>query len=153
MHNEAQDKLSFRFKKSLLEVVGFHFVIGAGTSTVVAAFLLLWRIKSNYPFTLACGGTFVIVIQLLFLMIPAIFRRTIFRRLLLERNLWITILIGFAGSAMVFVLPIVIANFTSDFLSSILGVLIPLVMYPLATSFIVFRCGGKNEMTKATKII
>jgi hypothetical protein len=140
MHDKPPAEAPFpNSSNSLFEVVGLHFVIGSGSSTLIAALLILWRKTSNYPLTLACGGTFVVVIQWSLLVLPAIFRRFICRRILIERSPRATVLAGFLGSAMVFALPIMLDNFNGDSQSSIFAVLIPLVIYPLFASFFIFR--------------
>jgi hypothetical protein len=125
--------------KPLMEVAGFHYVAGIGASTLVSAFVLLSLRGHDYPLTLACGGIFVVVIQWVLVALPAFCRRLLFQHLLVERSTSTTIIGGLVGGALVFGMPFLFAKVTTAPVASACATLIPLCVYPLAISFIVFR--------------
>jgi hypothetical protein len=124
--------------KSLMEVAGFHYVAGVGASTLVSAFLLLRLPGHDYPLTLTCGGIFVVVIQWTLVALAAHCRRLLSRELLAERSTSTTIICGVVGGALVFGIPFLIATATTAPVASVFAILVPLCIYPLAVSFVVF---------------
>jgi hypothetical protein len=125
--------------KSLFEIAGFHFVAGAGTSTLLAALLILWHRRSDYPPTLACGGIFAGVIQWSLLAFAAACRRYFSGALLYERSTRTTVLAGLIGGALVFAIPMLFEGVATGLAAAICATLIPLCAYPLMISFVVFR--------------
>src|SRR4051812_20479319 len=97
-------------RKSLLEVTGFHFVVGNGIATLAAVAVLLTRRSHDYPMTTACGGTFVVVIQAGLLTLGAGCRQMLFGRLLEERKTGLTIAAGMLGAVLVFGLPFAVSR-------------------------------------------
>jgi hypothetical protein len=123
----------------LLETAGFHYVAGLGVSTIVAALLILWRWRPDFPPTLACGGIFVVLIQWGFVALSEKCRRYMFGHLLEERSPRITFTCGVLGGVMVFGVPLLIAKVTSDQIASVCATLVPLCVYPIVVSFVVLR--------------
>lgn len=128
-----------RRARPLMEVVGFHYVGGAGASTLVSAFLLLRLPDHDYPLTLACGGIFVVVIQWALVALAAHCRRLFLRQLLEERSPFMTVICGVIGGAVVIGIPFVFAKVTTAPVVSACATLLPLCVYPLAISMVVFR--------------
>ena len=128
--------------KSLLEVIGLHYVAGLGATTLLSVFLLLLPVGHDYPVTSACGGTFVVVIQWALVALPAVLRQLIFRQLLVERRTRVTVACGATGGVLVFGIPYLLRNLaTSDAVSACVT-LVPLCVYPVVISFVVFRRGS-----------
>jgi hypothetical protein len=129
-----------RSKRSLLRTVGIHFIAGSGASILIAAFLIMWRQRRDYPPTLACGGTFVVVIQWFLLALPAICRQLLWRQqLLVERSTLGTVVAGLVGGCLVFGVPLLVDRFTSNTAIGIIAAVLPLCVYPTLVSFVVFR--------------
>lgn len=125
--------------KSLTETVGLHYVAGLGASTLMAALVLLWHYRSSYPPTLACGGIFVVVIQWALVALPALCRIYLLDQLLVERRTRITVICGLCGGALVFGIPALLANIATGPVAFASMTLLPLRLYPVAVSFLVFR--------------
>ena len=125
--------------KSLLATVGFHYVAGLGASTLTSALLLLWRYRTDFPVTLACGGTFVVVIQWALVALPALCRRHLFGQLLEERSTRNTVSCCICGGALVFGIPALLANVATGPIASACATLVPLCVYPVAVSSLILR--------------
>lgn len=134
----AADAL-FPRRKSLLETTGFHYVSGLGASTLGAALLLLWRYRADYPPTFACGGIFVVVIQWVLVALPALWRGFLLDQPLEERSSRLTVICGLCGGALVFGTPVVIRNIATGPIAVAGATLVPLCIYPVAVSFLIFR--------------
>jgi hypothetical protein len=123
-----------------LETVGIHFVIGSGASLAVAIAMVMWN-PHYYPLACACGGTVVTVIQWLLLALTTVCRRKIFRTSFGERRIRATVITGFVGGILVFLVPFAELLGRNDAITDAQDVTLALLLfaYPVLTSFIVFR--------------
>ena len=135
--------------KSLLATVGFHYVVGLGASALTSALLLLWRYRTDFPVTLAYGGTFVVAIQWALVALPALCRRHLFGQLLEERSTRNTVISGICGGALVFGVPVLLSNVATGPIASACATLMPLCVYPIAVSFLIFRKAAVTAPTAA----
>jgi hypothetical protein len=127
--------------KSFLERVGIRFVAGCGTSTLIAAILILReppRAGTDYPPTVACGGIFVVLVQWALLAFPATCRPSFDTNLLQERSAFTTFLAGLVGGALTFILPMLSALVSASDVVAGVATLLPLCVYPVVMSFLVF---------------
>lgn len=122
-----------------LEVIAFRFVLGAGISTLGSALWLLSARGGDYPPTLACGGTFVVVIQVGLLALASSVRHLATGAILQERHRSTTIVVGMVCAAIVFALPPIVSRVASTNVASIIATILPLCGGPVLASFVVFR--------------
>lgn len=134
------------YDKSAFERTAFHFAVGNGISTLIAALIILRGPPSHYPLTLTCGGVFVVVIQCLLLIISVWFRHFVRRSSLKERNALVTVLAGFSGGVLVFALPAIIEKSTNNTVTLLLATVFALCIYPIAVSPIVFSRRKINQL-------
>ncbi|HVT90403.1 MAG TPA: hypothetical protein VHD56_16235 [Tepidisphaeraceae bacterium] len=128
--------------KSLLEITGFHFVVGLGIATVLSVTLLFMFGSRDYPLTTGCGGTFVVLIEAGLLAVGAACRQAFSGRLLEERKASLTVAAGVLGGALVFGLPIAVSRFSNNEAVYAVSTLLPLCVYPLLATGILFVPSG-----------
>jgi hypothetical protein len=129
--------------KSLLQVTGFHYLLGLGGSTLIGLVLLLLPPIdiANIPLTVSCGGIPVILIQWGLVALPAFLRRCFFGQILYERSAILTAGCGAVGGLLIFGMPYLLRNIARSDLAYALVTLAPLCVYPILASFVIFRSG------------
>lgn len=135
--------------RDITELTAFRFTLGAGLSTLVAAYLILSGPADQFPMTMACGGLGCLIIQAGLILTATNFYRWTQEQGVRERSALRTFFAGVVGGAMLYTFPFWLRRLTTNEASYVVVTVIPLFIYPVLMPPFLLNCVCVDEADEA----